>query len=83
MTTTLVPRAPGCQKRPGHCADPATATATRVQILGLEDPADAANAVLGGLLLAVLGRAMVGADPTDPRFRRHLADQILRGVVTG
>jgi TetR/AcrR family transcriptional regulator len=47
------------------------------------DPADAANAILGGLLLAVLGRAMTGADPTDPRFRQHLADQLLRGVVTG
>jgi TetR/AcrR family transcriptional regulator len=49
----------------------------------VEDPADAANAMLGGLLLAVLGRAITGADPADPRFRRHLADQILRGVVTG
>jgi TetR/AcrR family transcriptional regulator len=47
------------------------------------DPADAVNAILGGLLLAVLGRAMTGADPTDPRFRQHLADQLLRGVVTG
>ena len=47
------------------------------------DPADAASAILGGLLLAVLGRAMTGADPTDPRFRQHLVDQMLRGVVTG
>jgi TetR/AcrR family transcriptional regulator len=46
------------------------------------DPADATNAILGGLLLAVLGRAMTGADPTDPRFRQHLADQMLRSVVT-
>jgi TetR/AcrR family transcriptional regulator len=46
------------------------------------DPADAANAILGGLLLAVLGRAMTGADATDPRFRQHLADQMLRSVVT-
>jgi TetR/AcrR family transcriptional regulator len=47
------------------------------------DPADAANTILGGLLLAVLGRAMTGADPADPRFQQHLADQMLRGVVTG
>lgn len=46
------------------------------------DPADAANAILGGLLLAVLGRAMTGADPTNPRFRQHLVDQMLRSVVT-
>jgi hypothetical protein len=52
-------------------------------VLALEDPADAANAILGGLLLAVLGRAMTGADPTDPRFRQHLVDQMLRGVVAG
>jgi TetR/AcrR family transcriptional regulator len=45
------------------------------------DPADATNAILGGLLLAVLGRAMTGADPTDPRFRQHLADQMLRSIV--
>ena len=49
----------------------------------VENPADAANAILGGLLLAVLGRAMTGADPTDPRFRQHLADQMLHGVMTG
>jgi AcrR family transcriptional regulator len=47
------------------------------------DPADAANAILGGLLVAVLGRAMTGADATDPQFRQHLVDQMLRGVVTG
>jgi AcrR family transcriptional regulator len=47
------------------------------------DPADAANAILGGLLVAVLGRAITGADPADPRFRQHLADQVLRGVAAG
>jgi hypothetical protein len=52
-------------------------------LFAVEGPADAANAILGGLLLAVLGRAMTGADPADPRFREHLADQMLRGVVTG
>ena len=39
--------------------------------------------VIGGLLLAVLGRAMTGADPTESRFRQRLADQFLRGVMTG
>ena len=52
-------------------------------VFATEDPADAANAILGGLLLAVLGRAMTGADPTNPRFRQHLVDQVLRGVLTG
>ena len=52
-------------------------------VFAIENPADAANAILGGLLLAVLGRALTGADPADPRFREHLVDQMLRGVVTG
>jgi TetR/AcrR family transcriptional regulator len=52
-------------------------------VLAAEGRADAVNAILGGLLVAVLGRAMTGADPADPRFRQHLADQMLRGVVTG
>ena len=52
-------------------------------IFAVEDPADAANAILGGLMLAVLGRAVTGADPTDPPFRQHLVDQMHRGVVTG
>jgi TetR/AcrR family transcriptional regulator len=47
----------------------------------VNDPADAANAILGALLLAVLGRSMSGNDPTDPRFRRHLVDQTIRGVL--
>ena len=53
------------------------------RVLAAGEPADAANAILGGLLLAVLGRAMTGADPTEPRFRQRLADQLLRGVMTG
>jgi TetR/AcrR family transcriptional regulator len=52
-------------------------------VFTVEDPADTANAILGGLLLAVLGRAMTGADPANPRFRQHLVDQLLRGVLTG
>jgi TetR/AcrR family transcriptional regulator len=50
-------------------------------VFAAPDPADATSAILGGLLLAVLGRAMTGADPTDPRFRQHLVDQMLAGVV--
>ncbi|WP_199035995.1 TetR/AcrR family transcriptional regulator [Glycomyces salinus] len=45
------------------------------------DPADAANAVLGALLHAVLGRAMSETDPTDPAFLERLSDQVLNGVV--
>jgi hypothetical protein len=52
-------------------------------VLAAEGRADAVTAILSGLLVAVLGRAMTGADPADLRFRQHLADQMLRGVVTG
>ena len=54
-----------------------------VGVFAAEDPTDAANAILGGLLVAVLGRAMTGADPANPGFRQHLVDQMLRGVVAG
>jgi TetR/AcrR family transcriptional regulator len=49
--------------------------------LSVENVVDAANAILGAVLLAVLGRAMSGADPTDPDFRQHLTDQLLTGVT--
>jgi AcrR family transcriptional regulator len=49
----------------------------------VDNAADAANAMLGALLLGVLGRATSGADPTDPQFRQHLAEQVLRGVLIG
>lgn len=45
------------------------------------DTADAANAVVGALLMAVLGRSLSGADPADGDFRRHLTTQITRGVL--
>ncbi|MEV2277409.1 TetR/AcrR family transcriptional regulator [Nocardiopsis sp. NPDC049922] len=45
------------------------------------DVSDAANAVLGGLLLAVLGRAMADTDPSDPGFLAELRDQVLHGVL--
>jgi AcrR family transcriptional regulator len=44
------------------------------------DPVDAANAVLGALLLGVLGRAMQGQDPADVAVRQRLVAQVLRGV---
>jgi hypothetical protein len=34
-------------------------------------------------MVTALGRVMSGTDPTDRRFRQHLADQLLRGVATG
>lgn len=46
-----------------------------------ENPADAANAILGAILVAVLGRAMAQQDPTDPTFVDTIADQIVRGVL--
>ena len=48
----------------------------------VDSTADAANALIGALLLAVLGRAMTGADPTDPRFQRQLTEQTVRGLLT-
>jgi TetR/AcrR family transcriptional regulator len=51
--------------------------------LAIDSPADAANAVLGGVFMGVLGRALAGQDATDQAFRRALADQIVRGVVDG
>jgi TetR/AcrR family transcriptional regulator len=48
----------------------------------VDNVADAANAVLGAILLAVLGRSLSAADPTDPQFQRQLTDQTVRGVLT-
>jgi hypothetical protein len=49
--------------------------------LDVPNVTDAANAMLGAVLLAVLGRSMSGADPTDADFRTHLTEQILSGVL--
>ena len=49
----------------------------------LDNVADAANAILGAILLAVLGRSMSGEDVTDPAFQRQLTEQVVRGVATG
>ncbi|GIH10387.1 hypothetical protein Rhe02_84540 [Rhizocola hellebori] len=55
--------------------------ATAAGTVHANDISDTANAVLGGLLLAVLGRSMAGADPADPQFHQSLADQLLNGIV--
>lgn len=48
----------------------------------IDDVADAANALLGAVLLGVLGRSMSGADATDAAFQRQLTEQAVRGVLT-
>jgi AcrR family transcriptional regulator len=44
------------------------------------EPADAANAILGAIMIATLGRWSRGADSTSPAFQEALADQVVRGV---
>lgn len=49
--------------------------------VALPDVDDAAYAIVGGVLLGVLGRSMAGADATDAHFRDRLVDQVTRGVL--
>jgi len=63
-------------------AETKTDTDGAVTVADIANAADAANAILGALLLAVLGRSVAGADPTDARFRDQLTDQVLHGVLT-
>jgi AcrR family transcriptional regulator len=58
------------------------ADGARTGALVAADPADSANALIGGLLLAVIGRSLTGADTTDPAFHRTVTDQLARGVLT-
>jgi AcrR family transcriptional regulator len=51
-------------------------------VFTVSDVTDAANAILGGLLLGVLGRSMTGADTTDPRFLRQVSEQAVRSILT-
>jgi TetR/AcrR family transcriptional regulator len=44
------------------------------------DPVDAANAILGAMMIAILGRWNRGGDSTAPAFQQALTDQIVRGV---
>ncbi|GIH05234.1 hypothetical protein Rhe02_33010 [Rhizocola hellebori] len=48
----------------------------------VDDIADAANALLGAVLLGVLGRSISGADATDLRFQQRLSEQVVRGILT-
>lgn len=48
----------------------------------IDDVADAANALLGAVLLGVLGRSISGTDATDAAFQRRLTEQVLRGILT-
>lgn len=47
------------------------------------DPVDAANAILGALMIATLGRWNRGGDSTEPAFQQSLTDQIVGGVRPG
>jgi hypothetical protein len=50
-------------------------------VFAIDNIADAANALLGAVLLGVLGRSMSGADATDPAFQQQLTAQLVRGVL--
>ncbi|MFC5827236.1 TetR/AcrR family transcriptional regulator [Nonomuraea insulae] len=58
------------------------AEGSKTGTFAIDNLADAANTVLGGLLLGVLGRSMAGTDATDPAFRRQLTEQTVRGILT-
>ncbi|TMR94394.1 hypothetical protein [Nonomuraea basaltis] len=45
-----------------------------------DDVADAVNAILGAVMLGVLGRSMSGGG-VGAAFRERLTDQIVRGVL--
>jgi TetR/AcrR family transcriptional regulator len=47
----------------------------------VSDPADAANAILGAIMIATLARWDRGADSRSPAFQQALADQAIRGVL--
>lgn len=44
------------------------------------DPADATNAILGAVLMAVIGRAAAGRDPTDAVFCEAIVEQVVRAL---
>ncbi len=53
---------------------------TRTGQLSAGEPVDAANAILGAAMIAVLGRWDRGDDSTSPAFQQALTEQIVRGV---
>ena len=50
-------------------------------VFAIDDVGDAANAILGGVLLGVLGRSMAGGDTSEAGFRDRLSEQAVRGVL--
>jgi AcrR family transcriptional regulator len=50
-------------------------------VLAVDDPTDAANALVGGMLIPVLARAVQGRLTGDNRFKRGIADQLVRSVA--
>jgi AcrR family transcriptional regulator len=51
--------------------------------LTFDDTADAANTLIGGILLAVLGRAAGRRPTTDPQLQRSVADHLVGGLLPG
>jgi TetR/AcrR family transcriptional regulator len=49
--------------------------------LTISDSRDAANAILGAVLIATLTRWEDGRDPQDPEFQQALTDQLVRSVA--
>ena len=49
--------------------------------LSAGDPDDAANAILGAVMIATLARWDRGGDSTSPAFQQALTDQVIRGVL--
>jgi TetR/AcrR family transcriptional regulator len=56
---------------------------TRAGVFSAGDPADAANAILGAVMIAVLARWDRGKDSTAADFKQALTGQIIRGVLPG
>ena len=49
--------------------------------LSAGEPADAANAILGAVMIATLARWDRSDDSTSPAFQQALTDQVIRGVL--
>jgi TetR/AcrR family transcriptional regulator len=50
-------------------------------VFAVENVPDATNAMLGSMLLAVLGRSMSGEDTTDPTFHEQVTRHVTRAVA--
>ena len=49
-------------------------------LFAIDDPRDAANAILGAIMITILGRWHNGTDATAADFQSSLTSQIVRGV---